>query len=843
MKRKIIALGIAAVALVVVAVAAAFLLIDVNRYRGVIQTQLEQQLQRKVTLGKMALGLFPLRVQVNSPVISEDPALNSKAPFVKASRLDVRVSLMSLLRRKVQVESVDLRRPSVELVRNRQGVWNFSTIGPKPEPGGGKGGDKGGGGEPPPPALTLDRLTITDGQIAITDQQANQPRAVYDHIDFSLVGYKPGQPFDIDLSAHLPGQGAEEIRLAGTAGPIPDAGAAATPFNGKLTIREVGIEGMKQFMGSSAPMKDTSGSLSGETRISSKGGELTAAGNLTLSSLKLTGVDVGYPIVADYDMASNVASGILTIRKGNLQLGGTPLALTGSINTAATPLSVDLRVKSDDTSIADIARLLSAFGVAFAPGTDVAGKVAVDVRARGPVGTPALSGSVTGRDIVISGKDVPMPVHVKQVNVALSPTEIRANEFTATSGQTSVNARFAVQRYMSENPIVDAGVRAPSATLPELQAIARAYGVTGLDEIEGQGGLNLDMHLAGTAQSLSSADMMRAVNGAINLDFSPLKVKGFDLMKELGTIGKFAAPNTNGSLTEMVKVTGAILVKDGVASTNNLQAQLIAGNVAANGTADLATDALNMKLSAVLNKNYADKVGGTKIGGLLSTVLANPSGELVIPAVVTGTMKQPKFAPDLGAVADLQKQRLLPTLTDPRSGIGSFLCALTGPKNPPPAAVAPAAETGEAGQPAAQPAANNDAPPPKPVERITGLLGGLLGGKKPSNPLAGTSWQWEKTTGADGKTTAPRAPQKFVAQFGTDGRVSSSTDCNRLMGSYSVDGAKLSIGPLAGTKMACGESQEAEYAGALGAAASFAISGDALTITLRDSGTMTFKRQ
>jgi hypothetical protein len=32
------------------------------------------------------------------------------------------------------------------------------------------------------------------------------------------------------------------------------------------------------------------------------------------------------------------------------------------------------------------------------------------------------------------------------------------------------------------------------------------------------------------------------------------------------------------------------------------------------------------------------------------------------------------------------------------------------------------------------------------------------------------------------------------------------------------------------------------YSGALAAAASFAISGDTLTITLRDGGTMTFKR-
>jgi heat shock protein HslJ len=271
-----------------------------------------------------------------------------------------------------------------------------------------------------------------------------------------------------------------------------------------------------------------------------------------------------------------------------------------------------------------------------------------------------------------------------------------------------------------------------------------------------------------------------------------------------------------------------------VAQTNDLRAQLAVGSLAAAGSANLVNDALNMKLSAVFNKGFADKVGGTKVGGFLSTVLANPSGELVVPAIVTGTTKQPKFSPDLQAVAELQKQRLLPTLADPKSGLGGILGAFTGKT---PAQPAPATnELVAGGQPA--PAAA-PAEPPKPVERITGILGGLLGGKK--NPLAGTSWQWEKVAGS-GKTETPKDPSKFVLAFAADGKLSSSTDCNRLTGSYTADDSKLSVGALAGTRMACGESQESAYSTALAAAASYSISGDTLSIRLRDASVMTFKR-
>ena len=51
-----------------------------------------------------------------------------------------------------------------------------------------------------------------------------------------------------------------------------------------------------------------------------------------------------------------------------------------NLNTNPTPIEVDLRLKSGEVSIAEIARLAAAFGIAFAPDTTVTGKVDTDVR-------------------------------------------------------------------------------------------------------------------------------------------------------------------------------------------------------------------------------------------------------------------------------------------------------------------------------------------------------------------------------------------------------------------------------------------------------------------------------
>src|SRR5262245_41351553 len=143
------------------------------------------------------------------------------------------------------------------------------------------------------------------------------------------------------------------------------------------------------------------------------------------------------------------------------------------------------------------------------------------------------------------------------------------------------------------------------------------------------------------------------------LDFSPLRVAGFDAANELAGIGGFGSALSKQNFTEILKFTGHIAVKNGVAQSDDLRAQLGVGNIAAAGTADLAAETLNMKLSTVFSKEFSDKVGSTRVGGYMKTALSNDTGELVVPAIITGSFKQPKFSPDLQAFAQLQKQRLL----------------------------------------------------------------------------------------------------------------------------------------------------------------------------------------
>jgi len=641
---------------------------DVNRYRGRIQSELEHRLDRKVTLGPMHLSLLPPRFQVQNIAIAEDPKFPNPKPFVQADQLDVSVKLMPLFSKSIEIDSLQLQRPTVELVKNQSGVWNFSSLGANaPKTSGSKS------------EFSLSKLAIQDGLVAVTDLEKRQPRAVYDHIDGTLKDFAPGQPFAVQVAARMPGAGNQEVRLQGKGGPIAQD-PASTPFQGTLDLNGVGIAGLQRFLNNPA-LENSDGILSGQTNIQSESGKLSATGQMNIQSARVHGVDVGYPITADYDLSDDLKNDLLTITRGTLKLGQTPLALHGTVNTKPTPPQIDLNVKASDVSIAEAARLASAFGVAFGPGTTVNGRVNADIQARGPASKPVLNGTISGRDIQVTGKEIPQPVQIKAVNLALTPNEIRSGQFNVTSGNTTMSTLLSLRQYTSNSPIIDATVKAPNATLPEVLSIARAYGVSGLDRISGLGTINIDGRITGPVKSITSEDVLRVLNGSANLNFNNVRLNGTDIAHQLAAIAGFARPGEGDhGFTNISRMTGNILVTNGVAHTNNLQALLDVGNVSATGTANLVTEALNLSVSAVLSKAMSQQVGGTSIGGYMNTALANNQGEIVIPMLVTGTFKNPRFAPDLQKLAQMKLKGLVPNFENPGGAASGILGTLLGQK-------------------------------------------------------------------------------------------------------------------------------------------------------------------
>ncbi|MBZ5568168.1 MAG: AsmA family protein [Acidobacteriia bacterium] len=911
------------VAILVIIIVVVPLVLDINRYHGVIQAQLEKALGRSVTFGQMHLSLLPPTVRMDDVVIGEAPQFG-RGPFASMDAIDASVKLLPLLHQDVQISSLDLKGPKLQLIRNAQGVWNFSTLGQaqqqpsKPEA-------QGGG-------FVLSNLKISNGQVTLVDDQKHF-QGVYNNIDVSLHGYAPGKPFDFSAALRLPGPGTETLALSGTAGPIDQADMLKTPFDGKLQLKEVSLGGIQKVLDVPS-LKGMEGTVSGNLALKNDNGTLSSEGTAELKDGVVRNVKIGYPVSLDYKFTDRLASDQIHIDRAKLQLGSTPLSISGDINGGATPATANVHVTAQDASIAEVARLASAFGVAFNPNMTVNGKLTAELSAQGPLAQPALNGNLSGKDMHVSGGDLKQPVDVSGIELALTPRDIRSNPFTANSGGTKVAVQFALSNYTSASPLVDATLRTFDASIPELLAIARAYGISAAEGISGAGNISLDLHAAGpikntdamnfsgsgkivsatlntpqitqplaiknadlqfsqngaslnnlnaslagtnatgnmtlrnfnapqvrftlnadqvdvvklqqalgsapqqpqhratldlcgiralacavtndagahspastfswnlipraeaqtksaapqssilerisgggsitagkviydqllldqvhsnvvfdhgviklapitaglyggqqigtitldmrptpmavtvqtklnqvdankllssvsslkqtvygllagnanaSFRAASSADMARTLNGTIALDLTKGKLAHVDLLNELAGVGKFVgagfkSPSSTGSepFTDIVQLTGNFNVVNGLAQTNNVKAVIPGGTMAAEGALNLATEELNMHVTAVLSKAMSQQVGGTQVGGFMQTALANQQGELVIPILLTGTFGSPRVAPDLQKIAQMKLQNLLPTAGNPGGLVSGILGAVGG---------------------------------------------------------------------------------------------------------------------------------------------------------------------
>jgi uncharacterized protein involved in outer membrane biogenesis len=505
--RKLAIVAIVIVAIVVVLILALPRLVDVNQYRGQIQAQLQQRLNRPVQLGDMSLRVFPLRVEVNNVVIGDNPSFGSKVPFAQVGQLDVSIALLPLLSKNIEVDSLELKQAKIEIIRNAQGLWNFSTAGsntatppaPQAPPSQPQPSAKQAPSQAAPAAsggFSLGELKVTDGEIAITDYLKKQSRLVYDHIDVTLKHYSPGKPFFIDATARLPGSGAQTLQLSGDGGPVNSADFASTPFKGSIKLKEVSVSGLQKFL-SAAALQGTDAVISGSADLSNANGKMGVSGSLKFDNTVIRGVQVGYPISADFDLTDDLNNDILQIKQGALKLGATPLSIDGMINSHAGTSIVDVNVSTSNASIQEVARLAAAFGVAFSPNTKIAGQLTANVHAQGPSDHLALNGNVNGKNLEVTGSEIPQPVKVPTIDLTVTPQQIQSNNFNAISGGTTVAAQMTLSQYTGNSPNVDATVKTVNGKVEELLGIAKAYGVTAVEGMSGSGSISLDLRATG----------------------------------------------------------------------------------------------------------------------------------------------------------------------------------------------------------------------------------------------------------------------------------------------------------------------------------------------------------
>src|SRR6266540_5309583 len=207
-RKLLVVLGLA-VGLAVLIVA--LLLVVVNsgvatkRAVDLVLPSVSKALGREVTLREAKLKLFPAtRVTLAGLTVAGRPG---EPALVETESLDVEVALWPLLRslgKDVEVRSFTVVRPSLNLVKAKDGTWNFEGLG-------GGGPAKEPAPPAPPPAegggarFAVDLVKIDRAAIRVIDRTLGSDVAALalTMLDLEARGVGPGLPLDARLAAAL----------------------------------------------------------------------------------------------------------------------------------------------------------------------------------------------------------------------------------------------------------------------------------------------------------------------------------------------------------------------------------------------------------------------------------------------------------------------------------------------------------------------------------------------------------------------------------------------------------------------------------------------------------------
>jgi uncharacterized protein involved in outer membrane biogenesis len=210
-----------------------------NRAKQYLTARLEQAFGRSVEVGNFGLRWIPTPgIVANRVTISEDPRFGHEY-FLRAESIAASPRWVSLFSGKLEVGTLDLSHPSLNLVRNDDGRWNVESW--LPSPTNSKSAPNSSTARPPRAAAQLSRIEIDGGRINFSSGADRRPFAL-EALTGSIEQESAGR-WRIALAAH-PSRATVHLQESGTlslAGVIAGTAARLHPANIELTWSDASL--------------------------------------------------------------------------------------------------------------------------------------------------------------------------------------------------------------------------------------------------------------------------------------------------------------------------------------------------------------------------------------------------------------------------------------------------------------------------------------------------------------------------------------------------------------------------------------------------------------------------
>ncbi len=659
---KIILSALAAIVLLLVsAIGILPFIINPNDFKPEITAAVKDKTGRELVLdGDLKLSLLPwIGISTGKLSLSNAPGFQDR-PFATLEESDIKVRLLPLLSKKLEVSRIVLKGLTLNLAKNRQGIGNWDDLTGKtaaPAAVAGKQDE-----QPAPTAtpmtFTVDGMTIDNARINWDDLKAEKHIEIKD-LNLNTDKFTFDEPVEITASLTALKQGSKStqtiklntelsvnekldtfalhqsnLQLTSSGENVPGKSITAA-----LTAADVALD-----------MNQQTAKINGLKLIS---GDVALAAEITGTSIKDKPSFQGPVTVAPFSPAKVMQQ--LAIALPAMQDVNALSKLAVNFDLTATPDSADLQnlgITLDDTQIngaihvKDFAQAIINFNLNI-DALDANRYLSAADKSSKPIASPAIAlaagisalpvetlrklnadGSVSLGKLKINGLTM-QDIHVNLNN--------KNGVFTA---QQSVKQLY--QGSYSGNLSVDAHGDKPALAVTEkvehvqIEPLLKDY--KGSAAMSGT--VNASAQLKG--QGRKPDELKASLNGQLSFLFKDGVIKGFNLQKIIdegkALIKGSALPSdSKNDQTLFSEMSGTATVANGLIQNNDLVAKSSKLRVDGKGNLNLVSEALDYKIDAKLLDSDAAATEPDKIKGAVAINVA-------------GTLDKPSYTIDIASL-------------------------------------------------------------------------------------------------------------------------------------------------------------------------------------------------
>lgn len=220
--------------------------VDIQKYRPQIEDQVSRATGRPCTLGgELDLSLFPWVGVSLSDLRLGNPEGFAEKDFVTVKSFEVRVRLLPLIGRHIQVKRFILEGPRIVLEKLEDGRTSWAGIGkPSEAPAPAETPEKAEEPSEGPPrgalpieSLAVSEFAVTDGTVLWIDRGKETKKEVSD-VTLRLTDVSLDRPIPLSFSAVLDGQ---PLSMEGSVGPV-----GKTPGTGAIPL-DLSLKAVKEM--------------------------------------------------------------------------------------------------------------------------------------------------------------------------------------------------------------------------------------------------------------------------------------------------------------------------------------------------------------------------------------------------------------------------------------------------------------------------------------------------------------------------------------------------------------------------------------------------------------------